>query len=73
MEQVAPTMGFEKPQQLPHLSPGEGAALGSIFRLQNHVQMSIPPLLPMGSLPPSPQSIPVLSPVPGLPFMLARC
>lgn len=32
-------------------SLGAGAALGSIFRLQNHVQMSIPSLLPVGFSP----------------------
>lgn len=67
-------MGFEKPQKLPHLSPEEGVALGSIFRLQNHVQMSIPSLLLVGFLPHHLISLSLsLSPVPGLHFMLARC
>lgn len=38
-------MGSRKPQSSLGLLLGEGTVLGSIFRLQNHVQMSISSLL----------------------------
>lgn len=49
-EQGAPPRALGK-RRPPCLLLGEGAALGSIFRLHNHVQMSIPSLLLVGFSP----------------------